>query len=211
LEKVLELSRPEEVIHEAMGYCYDKLGQLAQARFHYRKASHLNPEDSKLYYKIACTYLNEGQFESAIKQLNQALKMNRLQPDYNLVMGMALVELKQYEKAVEHFSLVIKARPRSVKGWQAMLDCMLVSGHLDHGLEYADAAYAATGQKPVFLFYRTAVLFATGQTKQALTALEQAMMQAPRLIKKLAELHPKILQHPQVVDLVARYKRSRSL
>jgi tetratricopeptide (TPR) repeat protein len=53
LEKVLELSRPEEVIHEAIGYCYDRMAQYAQARFHYRKASHMNPDDSKLYYKIA--------------------------------------------------------------------------------------------------------------------------------------------------------------
>src|SRR6476620_2904856 len=49
LEKVLELSKPEEVIYEAIGHCYDRMKNFAQARFHYRKASHLNPEDSKLH------------------------------------------------------------------------------------------------------------------------------------------------------------------
>ena len=48
LEKVIELARPEDVIYEAIGHCYDKLKNYAQARFYYRKASHLNPEDGKL-------------------------------------------------------------------------------------------------------------------------------------------------------------------
>ncbi len=43
LERVLELSRPEDVIYEAIGHCYDKIKNYAQARFYYRKASHLNP------------------------------------------------------------------------------------------------------------------------------------------------------------------------
>src|SRR5215470_5213050 len=86
LEKVTELSKPEVVIYEAIGHCYDRLKNFAEARFYYRKASHLNQEDSKLYYKIACTYINEGQWNTAVKQLETALQMNRVQPEYNLAM-----------------------------------------------------------------------------------------------------------------------------
>ena len=211
LEKVLELSRPEEVIHEAIGYCYDRMAQYAQARFHYRKASHMHPEDSKLYYKIACTYINEEQYETAIKQLHLALKIQRLQPDYNLAMGMSLVEIGRYKEAIEFYANVIKHRPKNVKGWSAMLECMLKSKMLDNADEYACAAYEATGGKPVFIFYRAAIFFASGKTKQAIVQLEDAMVKAPKLIRKLIELQPKILQHPQVVDLIARYKRSRSI
>src|SRR5215510_7294924 len=84
LEKVNELAKPEDVIYEAMGYCYDRLRNFAQARFHYRKASHLNQGDSKLIYKIACTYYNEQRWESCAKQLENAMKIHRLQPEYNL-------------------------------------------------------------------------------------------------------------------------------
>src|ERR1051325_11222522 len=45
LEKVTELAKPEDVIYEAIGLCYDKSMNYAQARFNYRKASHLNQED----------------------------------------------------------------------------------------------------------------------------------------------------------------------
>ncbi len=211
LEKVLELSRPEEVIHEAIGYCYDRMNQFAQARFHYRKASHLRPDDARYHYKIACTYINENQLETGIKHLNIALKANRLHPEYNLTMGMALVEIKQYAQAIEHYANVIKARPKNVKGWSAMLDCMLKANILDNADEYACAAYEATGNKAVFIFYRSAIFFAEGKTKQAITQLELGMSKAPKLVKKLIELNPKILQHPQVVDVIAQYKRSRSI
>ena len=52
-KKVLELSKPEDVIFEAIGHCYDRLHNYAQARFYYRKASHMNAEDRKIFQKIA--------------------------------------------------------------------------------------------------------------------------------------------------------------
>jgi hypothetical protein len=49
-----------------------------------------------------------------------------------------------------------------------------------------------------------------GRTKEGLQQLETAMNKAPRLLKKMVDLNPSILQHQQVVDLVARYKKNRS-
>jgi hypothetical protein len=36
------------------------------------------------------------------------------------------------------------------------------------------------------------------------------MSKAPRLLKKLLELNPAILQYQPVVDIVARYKKNKS-
>lgn len=211
LEKVLELSRPEEVIHEAIGYCYDRMGQFGQARFHYRKASHMNPDDSKLYYKIATTYINEKQYEPAIKQLQQALKIHRLQPDFNHAMGICMMETGRFKEAVEYYLLVLQARPKNVKGWSALLNCLLRAGMLEEAKHFANAAFDQTGEKPLFLFYRTAIYFAMGKTKEAIRQLEHAMDKAPKLVKKLIELDPGILRHPQVVDILARHKRSKDI
>ncbi|TAG08163.1 MAG: tetratricopeptide repeat protein, partial [Sphingobacteriia bacterium] len=87
LEKVLELTRPEDVIYEAIGHCYHRMGKFAQARFNYKKAVHLNPDDSKLHYKIAVTYMLEEQWQPAAKQLENAMRIHRSMPEYNLAMG----------------------------------------------------------------------------------------------------------------------------
>lgn len=211
LEKVLELSKPEDVIHEAIGHCYDRLKNFAQARLHYRKASHLNPGDSKLFYKIACTYFNEGQYENSIKQVENALRMHKLQPEYNLLMGNCKNQLGQFKEAVQYYSNVVRMRPKNVAGWEALIKCLYGAGYLDEALSQVKAAYHITNQKPVFVFYHSAILFAAGKSKEALLMLEKAMYESPKMLKKFIELNPSILQNQQVVDLAARYKRNKSI
>jgi len=209
LEKVLELSRPEDVIYEAIGHCYDRQKNYAQARFYYRKASHLNPEDSKLYFKIACTYMNEEQWSVAIKQLETAMQIHRLQPEYNLAMGECRMQLGDYKEAIQYFSNVVGQRPRNVTSWESLIRCLYHGEFYEEALEQVHAALHMTNDKPVFKFYLSAVYLALGKTKEALLQLENAMSQSPKLLKKIVELDPSILQHQLVADIVARFKKNK--
>jgi tetratricopeptide (TPR) repeat protein len=209
LEKVLELSRPEEVIHDAIGYCYDKLGQWAQARFHYRKASHLNPEDSKLVYKVACTYHNEGKFEAAYKQLEQTLKMNPENADYNLAMGLVLAEKNDFDTALLHLGKVIHHKPKNIRAWASIIECLMAKEDWANADYNTQLAHLNTGHKPVFLFYRVAVLFNWGKIKDALEELEMAMHIDSRQIKKLIEICPRIIQDPRAAEIISRHKKKR--
>ncbi|HRP55988.1 tetratricopeptide repeat protein [Agriterribacter sp.] len=210
LEKVIELARPEDVIYEAIGHCYDKLKQYAQARFYYKKASHLNSDDSKLYYKIACTYMNEMLLNKAMQYLESAIRIHRMQPEYNLAMGECLMELGNIKDAIVYFSNAVKAKPRGMGGWEALIRCLYREGFLEEAIEQVNNAQQVTGDKPLFAFYKSAVLFAMGKSKEGLLLLQTAMERAPRLLKKFIELNPIILQNQQVVDLIAYYKRKRS-
>jgi tetratricopeptide (TPR) repeat protein len=209
LEKVLELSKPEEVIYEAMGHCYDHLKNYAQARFHYRKASHLNPDDSKLFYKIACTYYNEGQWVSAIKQLESALKIHRLQPEYNLLMGECKLQLNEIKEAVQFLSTAVRVRPKNISGWEALIRCLYSAGFFTEARQQTLAALSHTHNKPVFLYYLSAVLFALNKPKEALLYLEKALAANAKHLKKFIQLNPSILQNTQVVDMIAQYKKGR--
>jgi tetratricopeptide (TPR) repeat protein len=211
LERVLELSRPEDVIYEAIGHCFDRLRNYAQARFYYRKASHLNQEDSKLYYKIACTYINEGQWNTAVKQLHTALQIHRLQPEYNLAMGECKMQLGEFKEAIQYFSTVVAQRPKNISSWEALIRCLYSGEYFEEALEQVDAAKKHTDNKPIFTFYLSAILFAMGKMKEGIVQLEKAMNVAPRLLKKLVDLNPSILQHQQVVDVVARFKKNKSI
>ena len=211
LEKVIELSKPEDVIFEAIGHCYDRMKNFAQARFNYRKASHLNQENSKLMYKIACTYFNEKQWTSCIKQLDAALKINRMSPDYHLLIGECKMQTGLYKDAVQHFLNVVRTRPKSSSGWEALIRCLYIAEFFDEALEHANAALVITKNKPVFLFYKSAILFASGKSKEAILLLEKALDKAPKMLKKFMELNPSILQNRQVVDVLARFKRKRSI
>lgn len=211
LEKVVELSKPEALIYEAIGHCYEKLTNHAQARFYYRKASHIAPEDSKLYYKMACTYFNEGQWEKAVLQLEAAIRIHPKQPEYNLLMGECKMQLGFYKDTIQYFSEVVSVRPKSSRGWEALVRALYKARFLDEANDQALAALSFANGKPIFIYYRSMILFALGKSREALLQLEKALTQAPRLLKKFVELNPSILQNQQVVDVVARFKKNRSL
>ena len=211
LQKVLELARPEDVIYEAIGHSYNKLKNYAQARFHYRKASHLNPDDSHLYYKVACTYMDEGYWESAVKNLESAMRINRAQPDYNFAMAQCYVELKRIKEAVIYFSNFIKARPKNIKGWKELIKCLYNAKFYEEALEQVYNATKNTENKPILFFYKSAILFALGKPKDGLLQLEVAMQKSPKIVSQFISLNPSLLQNQQIVDVISKYKRSNSL
>jgi tetratricopeptide (TPR) repeat protein len=210
LQKVLELTMPEDVIYEAIGHCYEKLKNPAQARFHYRKAVHLNATDPHLYYKIAGTYMKEGYWESAIKNLNNAMSINRSQPDYHFALAQCYLETGKIKDAVIHFTNFIKARPRNTKGWKELIRCLYDAGYYEEALEQVFNAQKNTGDKPLFDFYKSAILFAIGKPKEALFHLEFGMLQAPSLIRQFVDLNPALLQNASVMDLLTTLKAAKS-
>ncbi len=211
LEKVLELTRPEEVIYEAIGYCYQRLNKYAQARFNYRKASHMNPDDGKLHYKIALTYINEELWESALKPLEMAIRINRNAPEYNLALGECAMHLGRYKEAIQYFGIVVRNRPKNTSGWEALINCLYKAGYMEEATHQCISALKATELKPVFYYLYSAVLFALGKQKEALQQLENGLSKSPKLVKKLIEINPSILQNNNVVDILARYKKGKKI
>lgn len=207
LQKVLELSMPEEVIYEAIGYCYDKLKNPAQARFNYRKAVHLNSTESRFYYKIAGTYMQEGYWESAIKNLESAMSINKSQPEFHFSLALCYIGMERIKEAVIHFSQFIKARPKNVKGWKELIKCLYDAEYYEEALEQILNAQKNTDNKPIFIFYKSAVLFELGKSKEALLQLEMAMKQSPSLVRQFIELKPSLLQHPAIVEIIGTYKK----
>ncbi|MBS1760013.1 MAG: tetratricopeptide repeat protein [Bacteroidetes bacterium] len=207
LIKVTELSKPEPVILEAIGHCYDKMKNYAQARFYYRKATHLNKDDGKLFFKIASTYFNEGQWESCVKQLEHALHIQRNQTEYMLLMGECKMMQGLDRDAIHYFSEVVRLKPKSSTGWEALIRCLFNYGYYEEALEQVDAAYPLSGFKPIFSYYKAAILLALGKSKEGLLQLEEAIFNAPKLLKKFVALNPAILQNSQVVDCIAKQKR----
>ncbi len=208
LEKVNEISMPEPVVYEAIGHCYDRLQNYAKARFNYKKASHLDAEDSHLHYKIATTYMNEGDWGSAVKFLNIALRKNIMHPDYNLALGQCYMQIGDIDEALKLLGNVVKVRPKNINGWTELLKCLLHAEYYYDGVEYAQLAYELSDYKPIFIFYLSVFLFADGQMKEALIQLENGMSLNPKLLKKFIQLNPSLLKHRQVVEIIARFKKS---
>lgn len=147
----------------------------------------------------------------AVQYLETAMHIHKMQPEYNLAMGECLLELGNIRDAIVHFSNVVKVRPKGVVGWEALIRCLYKEAFFDEALEQISNARRISGDKPLFLFYKSAVLFSMRKNKEALLQLQEAMEKSPKVLKKFIELNPTILQNQQVVDLIAYYKRKRSI
>ena len=155
--------------------------------------------------------MNEGTWESAIKNLQIAMRVHKMQPDFNLAMGQCLMEQGKIEQAVQYFGNVVRTKPKNVNGWVELLKCLYNAKCYEEGLEYVDHAMVLTNSKPIFIYYKSAFLFALGKSKEAILQLELGMDKNPKLIKKLIELSPSLLQKQSVVDVIARLKKGKSI
>lgn len=208
LTTVIELTKPEDVLYEAIGHCYHKLQNYTLARLNYRKASHLQPEDQKLYYKIALTYMDEQNWTSATKSLESALQIAS-SCECHLALGECLLQQNQYNEAIYHFGIAIKQKSKNIPGWELLIRGMYAAGFYEEAEHQAYLALEATSGKPIFHFYIAMTLFAQAKNKEALQQLELGMHHAPRLFRKVLELNPGIMQNSRVVDILARYNKTR--
>jgi tetratricopeptide (TPR) repeat protein len=156
---------------------------------------------------MALTYINEEQWESAIKQLESAMQIHKSLPEYNLAMGECRMQLLQFKEAIQNFGNVVRTRPKSVAGWEALIRCLYKAGFFEEGVEQSIAALKMTEAKPIFYYYLSACLFAKKKSKEALLQLENGLEKSQRQLKKFLALNPAILQNSQVVDLISKFKK----
>jgi tetratricopeptide (TPR) repeat protein len=126
-------------------------------------------------------------------------------------MGECKMQLEQYREAIQYFSNVVRQRPRNIFSWEALIRCLYNGEYYDEALEQVKTAMKLTDGKPIFSFYLAAVYLELGKSKEALLHLEKGMSKAPKMLKKLVDLNPSILQNQQVIEIVARYKRNRAI
>ncbi len=210
LETHLEFARPEDVIFEAMGHCWEKKKDMNKARFYYRKASALNPNDDNIYFKIGETYFQEKKWEKAAKSFGAALELNHENPHYYLAMGNCLLELGHEERAVEAYTQALNIRPQNKTFWTALIRGLYRSERFEEALHKLEYAKLNTGPHGDYDYLKAALLIEMGKTKEALIHLEEGLSQKPRRLKVFTDLNPEYLRRTAVAELISRYKKKKS-
>ena len=101
----MNIAKPEDIILEAIGYCFHKQKEYKKARQYYRKASQLNPKDDQIFYKIGETYTKESQWEKAIKAYSVALHINKDNATYCMALGNCLMEMNADKEIDEDIAM----------------------------------------------------------------------------------------------------------
>ena len=77
----------------------------------YTKLLELEPENDKIYYELGHLYLQKNQSLPAVNAFTIALEKDEENPFYHNSLAFALVQLEQYDDAIEHYQKAININP----------------------------------------------------------------------------------------------------
>ena len=78
---------------------------------YYTKLLEIEPENDKVYYELGHLYLQKNESLPAVNAFSMALEKDDENPFYHNSMAFALVQLEQYDDAIEHYQKAININP----------------------------------------------------------------------------------------------------
>ena len=192
-----------------MGYCWEKQKNFQRARYYYRQASQLSPQDDSIFYKIGETYSREKQWEKAVKSYSVALHLDKDNASYCMAIGNCLMEMDVKSEALVCYLNAVRLKPGSKTTWVALIRGLYLTGYYDEALTQLEVAREHCGDKGDFYYYHSACLFELGKSKEALLLLEKALRMSPTRIKTFTDLNPEFLLRSAVAEMIGKYKNKK--
>lgn len=110
-------------------------GDLAQAARAFGRLVSASPRDHGAWYWLAIVHLRSGRPELALPAIEQALVLDRRNPDYQNARGVALAEAGRDEDAVQCLRKVIKLSPALTDAHYNLGKVLRKQRHLEEAIE----------------------------------------------------------------------------
>jgi tetratricopeptide (TPR) repeat protein len=199
LDQVINLNQHDDIVFEAMGYSYDRLNQFTKARYYYRRALQVNPADTVIKFKIATTYMNEHQFETAIKMLHTLCQEDSKRPEYWHAYGFSLLQLGKYSQATEKFLHIIDLKPKFKMAWVDLMTSLSLGGNFDLLETYSLYALEHLNNASYYGLYYFLALHNNGKAQNSINVLHKYALNKKH-IKEFIKQFPQVLQNDAVVQ-----------
>jgi tetratricopeptide (TPR) repeat protein len=170
-----------------------------------------SPHNYQVHVRIAEVYRQEGNYQAALKEFKQALKIQPNDPVLLNNLGITFASMNEYDEAVSTFQKLVTAHPDFAEGYFNLGNLYLETQRYDAAM---DAYRAALKVNPrcVECYVNVGRLNeATGKTQEAIQSYEEALKINPSLglaYNNLAVLYFKLGFYPQAVkqcDMALRY------
>lgn len=172
----------------ALGHCYERLGQQAQAVEFYQDCLKFKGDLQLPAQRLAAIYFKEGRLDEAIAQYEP---MCRYYPDdiSSLVtLGYLHIATGQFGKAIETFNTAILIHPDNFITQDETVDQLLCAGQLDEALDHVDVLLADQPERADLLAKRADILAAMGATSDAIVQYQQALRICPDFLEATIKL-----------------------
>ncbi len=173
-ETLLADSSHDGRLLQKLGYCYQKMGDYAQAADAYTRSDLYLPDNFWTLRRLALCQRRMG---DAAKALETYTVCEKMQPDNFKILlqkGHCLVELKRYKAAIETYFCADNLQPDDATCRRAVAWCYLLDGQFDKAIKQYEKLTAATPHRDDWLNMAHAYLL-SGQRKRALACYRHSL------------------------------------
>ena len=204
----LELDDATSFVFLRIGECYEKLNNPSQAIQYYKKAVHEDPLLDKGWIAITNLYVKEKKYRKALFYIDKAIEIDEQNSIYWRKYAEINLNLDLFEEAVNAFQQCILLQDYDLTIWLGLSDTLCFLG------EYEDALSNLLKAKSYFkdfaeIEYRLSGLcFKFKNNKKGAEHLKAALYIDFEYQFVLKELFPNVFKIPEVIDIVASFKKT---
>ena len=144
-----------------------------------------NPEDPAYHYNKGNELYNLGQYEKAIEEYDQAIKLDQNNPLYHNGKGIALYMLGQYEKAIEEYDQAIKLSLNEPVYHYNKALALYNLGQYEKAIEEYDQAIKLDQNNPLYYYGKSLVLRKLNKFEEAIESAQKALDLSPKTLDYL--------------------------
>jgi Flp pilus assembly protein TadD len=176
LEKALESSPGDAVVHNSLGSALAATGRLTGAVAQYRKATQLSPDYPDAHNNLASALVQSGRPDQAIVEFQRALA---LKPDFaeaHSGLGGVLAQKGRTDEAIPHLLKAVEQRPQDLPARTNLVLALAMVGRAQEAIPHAQQAVALSGgQNPLVLDLLGRLYAQAGRFSEAIETTRQAL------------------------------------
>lgn len=125
LEKLNYSDSTQIIILEKRAYCYQKLGQLHNAKKTYELLSTIKPESQEILNEILGIALKQGNVNETITSLNKLLTFDSTNAYYLKELGKILFKINKFDEGIATYKKALKYNPDDLEGLTDLANVLL--------------------------------------------------------------------------------------
>lgn len=110
-EKLLAKNPKDPNALNDLGYAYRQEGKLDEAEKNLKAALAIKPDLAQAHCNLSVVYFDRKNYESAVAEAREAVKLDADQPVYRVVLGNALSKTKDLKGAVQEYKVAVHLKP----------------------------------------------------------------------------------------------------
>ncbi len=172
----------------ALGYCYERLGQEAQAIEFYQDCLKFKSYLQLPAQRLAAIYFKNNQLEKTIEQYE--LLKSEYPDDIStlLILGHLYIATTRYAQAIDTFNTAILIHPDNFYAPDHEVDALIADGQLHEALEQLEDLLGTEPARADLLIKHADVLRMLGSTSDAISRYEEVLHLCPDFLEATIKL-----------------------